>query len=220
MKTRISIQVSKAVLAKVDLIAGPKRSRSAAIERILSQFLLDRKKDTLQTRDLQQINREASRLNLEAAEVLEYQSIEENPEDIEDRHVAEARLKKRGRTYTTAQVRSKLGLDNGKRNSRERAEGGFMYIHMFAFRFKAGVTDEQKDRIVAAIRKLRDEIPGILETWVGRNDSPRGQGYELGGVMKFADKAACEAYGAHPVHQKLLSWLMPLIEPIEVDFNV
>jgi len=36
--------------------------------------------------------------------------------------------------------------------------------------------------------------------------------------MKFVDKAACEAYGAHPVHQKLLSWLMPLIEPIEVDF--
>jgi hypothetical protein len=97
---------------------------------------------------------------------------------------------------------------------------GAMYIHMFAFRFKPGVTDEQKDRIVAAIRKLRDEIPGILETWVGRNDSPRGQGYDLGGVMKFADKAACEAYGAHPVHQKLLGWLMPLIDPIEVDFNV
>jgi hypothetical protein len=90
---------------------------------------------------------------------------------------------------------------------------------MFAFRFKPAVTGEQKDKIVTEIRKLRDEIPGILETWVGRNDSPRGQGYELGGVMKFADKAAYEAYGTHPVHQKLLGWLMPLIEPIEVDFN-
>jgi hypothetical protein len=97
---------------------------------------------------------------------------------------------------------------------------GAMYIHMFAFRFKAGVTGEAKDGIVDAIEKLQDEIPGILETWVGRNDSPRGQGYELGGVMKFADKASCEAYGAHPVHQKLLGWLMPLIEPIEVDFSV
>jgi predicted transcriptional regulator len=112
VKTRISIQLSKAVLAKVDLLAEPTRSRSAAIERILSQFLLERKKDALHACDLQQINRKASRLNLEAAEVLEYQSIEENPGDIEDRHVAEARLKKRGRTYTTAQVRSKLGLDN------------------------------------------------------------------------------------------------------------
>jgi len=94
-----------------------------------------------------------------------------------------------------------------------------MYIHMFAFRFKAGVKEAQKERIFEEIRKLKSEIPEVLESWVGRNDSPRGQGYELGGVMMFADKAACEAYGAHPVHQKLLVCLMPLIEPIEVDFS-
>ena len=93
-----------------------------------------------------------------------------------------------------------------------------MYIHMFAFRFKPGVTDAQKDRIVAEIRKLQGQIPGLLETFVGRNFSPRGEGYELGGAMKFADKASLDAYGPHPVHQQLVSWLMPLIEPIEVDF--
>jgi hypothetical protein len=95
-----------------------------------------------------------------------------------------------------------------------------MYIHMFAFRFKDGVTEEQIGQVVAEIQKLKSEIPQVLESWVGRNDSPRGKGYELGGVMKFADKAACENYSAHPVHQKLLVWLMPLIEPIEVDFTV
>jgi hypothetical protein len=89
---------------------------------------------------------------------------------------------------------------------------------MFAFRFKPGVAERKKDEIVVAIKKLKDDIPEVLETWVGRNESPRGQGYELGGVMKFADAAACERYGAHPIHQKLLAWLMPLIEPIEVDF--
>ena len=94
-----------------------------------------------------------------------------------------------------------------------------MFIHMFAFRFKPGVTDQKKAEIVAAIQNLQKEIPGILETWVGRNVSPRGQGYELGGVMKFAESAACDRYGAHPVHQKLLAWLMPLIDPIEVDFE-
>ncbi len=94
-----------------------------------------------------------------------------------------------------------------------------MYVHMFAFRFKPGVTKATKDEIVTAIRALQDEIPQVLETFVGMNESPRGAGYELGGVMKFADAAACEAYGAHPVHQKLLGWLKPLIEPIEVDFT-
>jgi len=94
-----------------------------------------------------------------------------------------------------------------------------MFIHMFAFRWKPGVTDDQKQNIVTEIRKLQGQIPGLLETSVGLNVSPRGQGYELGGVMKFADQAALDAYGPHPIHQQLLSWLIPLIEPIEVDFD-
>ncbi len=94
-----------------------------------------------------------------------------------------------------------------------------MYIHMFAFRWKPGVTDEQKERVIVEIRKLQGQIPGLVETSVGINISARGQGYELGGAMKFADKASLDAYGPHPVQQKLVSWLMPLIEPIEVDFE-
>jgi hypothetical protein len=94
-----------------------------------------------------------------------------------------------------------------------------MYIHMFAFRWKPGVTEEQKQRVIDEIRKFQGQIPGLLETFVGTNMSPRGHGYELGGVMKFADKVSLDAYGPHPVHQKLVSWLVPLIEPIEVDFE-
>ncbi len=94
-----------------------------------------------------------------------------------------------------------------------------MFIHMFAFRWKPGVTEDQKQRVVSEIRKLQGQIPGLVEASVGINISPRGRGYELGGVMKFADQSALDNYGAHPVHQKLLSWLIPLIEPIEVDFE-
>jgi hypothetical protein len=94
-----------------------------------------------------------------------------------------------------------------------------MYIHVFAFRWKPEVSEEQKDRVISEIRKLQGQIPGLLETSVGKNISPKGQGYELGGVMKFSDRAALDAYGPHPVHQKLVSWLMPLIEPLEVDFE-
>ena len=95
-----------------------------------------------------------------------------------------------------------------------------MFIHMFAFRFKPGVTSAQKDRVLTEIRKLEDQIPEVLESWIGLNVSPRGQGYEFGGAMKFADAAACEKYNLHPVHQALLVWLLPLIDPIEVDFPV
>ena len=83
-----------------------------------------------------------------------------------------------------------------------------------------GVTEEQKEHVAREIRKLQGQIPGLLETWVGKNFSPRGRGYELGGVMKFADRQSLDAYGPHPVHQALVSWLMPLIEPVEIDFCV
>jgi Stress responsive A/B Barrel Domain len=94
-----------------------------------------------------------------------------------------------------------------------------MFIHLFAFRFKASVTEVQKGHVLMEIRKLKEQIPEVQESWVGMNVSPRGQGYEFGGAMKFADAAACERYNSHPVHQKLLTWLIPLIEPIEVDFS-
>jgi hypothetical protein len=95
-----------------------------------------------------------------------------------------------------------------------------MFIHMFAFRFKSGVSKEQKDRVLTEIRALKEHISEVQESWVGMNVSPRGEGYEFGGAMKFADAQACERYNQHPVHQKLLTWLIPLIEPIEVDFPV
>lgn len=76
------------------------------------------------------------------------------------------------------------------------------------------------ERTAREIQNLQGQIPGLLETCVGRNESPRGQGYTFGGVMKFADKASFEAYGPHPAHKKLLVWLLPLIDPLELDFEV
>jgi len=94
-----------------------------------------------------------------------------------------------------------------------------MFIHIFSFRWKSGVTGAEKQRVFHEVGGLRTKIPGILDSAVGFNTSPRGQGYEFGGVMKFADRAAYDAYSAHPVHQHLLTWLLPLIDPMELDFE-
>jgi hypothetical protein len=91
---------------------------------------------------------------------------------------------------------------------------------MFAFRWKPRVTEPQKVRARIEIRNLQGQIPGLLETWVGTNISPRSLGYEFGGVMKFADEASLLAYPTQPAHVELLNWLMPLIEPVEVDFSL
>ena len=95
-----------------------------------------------------------------------------------------------------------------------------MFIHMFAFRLKPGVTEAQQQRMLSEIAALKSQIPLVLESHVGKNVSPRGQDFVIGGVMKFADAAALEAYNIHPAHQALLKWLVPLIDAIEVDFPV
>jgi hypothetical protein len=95
-----------------------------------------------------------------------------------------------------------------------------MIIHTFLFQWKPGTTEAQKARAQTEIQALQGQIPGLLETYTGVNFSPRSLGYEFGGVMKFTDRAALDAYGTHPVHQRLLVWLMPLIEPAELDFEV
>lgn len=95
-----------------------------------------------------------------------------------------------------------------------------MVVHTFAFRWRPEATEDQKNRALAEIRALQGQIPGLIETLAGMNLSSRSPGYGLGGVMKFTDKAALDAYGPHPVHQNLVNWLMPLIDPVEVDFEV
>ncbi len=93
------------------------------------------------------------------------------------------------------------------------------FFHAFAFRWKPGVSEAQKDKAGGEITALQGQIPGLLETHVGPNISPRGKGYTFGGIMLFKDKASLDAYPQHPAHQALVSWLMPLIDAIELDLR-
>ena len=77
MKEKTSITLSPDILAKVDRVAGTKLSRSAVIEQVLRNFFLERNRRKLHARDVQRINASADRLNREAADVVEYQSLEE-----------------------------------------------------------------------------------------------------------------------------------------------
>jgi hypothetical protein len=94
-----------------------------------------------------------------------------------------------------------------------------MYFHVFGFKWKPEATEALRARAAEAILEFRREIPGLLEVAVGPNDSPRGMGYAFVGVMRFTEKAAFEAYVGHPTHVALLQWLVPLIEPVELDFT-
>lgn len=98
------------------------------------------------------------------------------------------------------------------------AEAGTVF-HVFAFQWKPSASDAQKEKAAKDIAAFQGEIPGLLQTHVGPNISPRGKGYTFGGIMQFKDQAALDAYVQHPAHQALLAWLVPLIDAIELDLR-
>lgn len=94
-----------------------------------------------------------------------------------------------------------------------------MFIHIFGFRWKPAATEDDKLRARKEILAFRAVIPGLVAVNVGRNLSERSQGYEFCGLMTFTSKDAFDAYFTHPAHRALLEWLVPLIDPVELDFQ-
>jgi antibiotic biosynthesis monooxygenase (ABM) superfamily enzyme len=92
-------------------------------------------------------------------------------------------------------------------------------FHVFLFQWKAGTTEAQKERAKKEIGAFQGVVPGLIQTNVGENISPRGKGYTFGGIMQFKDEASLAAYFTHPAHQALLTWLVPLIDAAELDLR-
>jgi metal-responsive CopG/Arc/MetJ family transcriptional regulator len=78
MKVKISVTLSKGVLASIDRLARGVLSRSALIEQVLRQYLRSRanktRRKTAHPRDLVRIDKAAAKLNAEASDVLSYHS--------------------------------------------------------------------------------------------------------------------------------------------------
>jgi hypothetical protein len=121
-----------------------------------------------------------------------------------------------GKTFAPAVISVRSGYPVEEAVS---CKEGKMFIHIFGFRWEPAASAADQARAEKEILAFRGVIPGLLEAFVGQNLSPRGQGYTFAGMMKFTDKTACDAYSVHPAHMALLEWLVPLIDPVELDFE-
>lgn len=74
MKKRISITLSTDIWAEIDRQIGAKGSRSAFIEKVLSDHFRKLEREEIGARDLILINADADALNAEAEDVLRYQA--------------------------------------------------------------------------------------------------------------------------------------------------
>jgi hypothetical protein len=97
-----------------------------------------------------------------------------------------------------------------------------MVEHLVLFKLKPEATEEQKEAAIQALRGLKGQIDGILELTCGRNFSQRSQGFEIGLLVRFRDRAALEVYIPHPAHRGAVEqFLHPIREDvIVVDYEL
>ncbi|MFC1850726.1 hypothetical protein ACFL27_11085 [candidate division CSSED10-310 bacterium] len=75
MKIKTSITLSEDIIEYIDSNLDQVRTRSEFIERALRVFIAQRKRDELNARDVEIINKRADDLNEEAEDVLSYQVV-------------------------------------------------------------------------------------------------------------------------------------------------
>ena len=73
MKVKTSVTLSQDLLKAIDEQLGPRNNRSEFIENALRNYIGKVIRDRRNAKDLEIINRQADRLNDEAADVLSYQ---------------------------------------------------------------------------------------------------------------------------------------------------
>lgn len=75
-------------------------------------------------------------------------------------------------------------------------------VHVITFKFKEGITDEQKTEVWKATETLAKAYPGISHVWIKalKVQGP-DENFKHSIVMEFKDQAAFDAYKNDPAHK-------------------
>ena len=89
-----------------------------------------------------------------------------------------------------------------------------MIRHCVFFKFRTGVSTDERAEIYAGLAGLVGQIDGLLSADFGPNVSPEGlaQGFGNGFIMDFVDEAARDRYLPHPAHQAAGARLVAALE--------
>jgi hypothetical protein len=74
-----------------------------------------------------------------------------------------------------------------------------MLRHVAMFKWKDGVTDEQKVAARDALAALKTEVPSVVEYTVGFDIERNPNNWDMVLVADFEDVAGLESYFVHPV---------------------
>ncbi|PKH37810.1 Stress responsive A/B Barrel Domain [Nocardioides alpinus] len=94
-----------------------------------------------------------------------------------------------------------------------------MIRHTVAFRLHHAPGSGEEADFLAAARALGD-IPGV-EAFEQLRQTSAKNGFTFGLSMELADRAAYDAYDAHPVHRAFVAerWVPEVAEFLEIDYE-
>ena len=85
--------------------------------------------------------------------------------------------------------------------------------HLVLLSFKRA---DKADESLAALARLREEIPGMRSYTDGPYSSPEGlnRGFTHAFVMTFESAAARDNYLSHPEHERVKNAVLPFVENV------
>jgi len=72
--------------------------------------------------------------------------------------------------------------------------------HLVLFAVREGASAEEVEDLLASIRGLKDEVPGVVDLSVGKDFTGRAGEYTHALFARFEDRDGLKAYLEHPDH--------------------
>jgi len=94
-----------------------------------------------------------------------------------------------------------------------------MLTHIVCWKYKAGITQQQKETHLAKLKNLPNVIPNIISFNIGFDVLHLERSFDLGLVAVYPNLAALDFYTEHRVHQEAARMSKEIAERVvSVDF--
>ncbi len=95
-----------------------------------------------------------------------------------------------------------------------------MVIHIALFRWKPEFGEADIDAVMADIRRLKQQIPEVIDLTSGVNFGPYSEGYTHAVVVTLKDRNALATYRDHTMHRPVAEAVDRMYEQsIGIDFE-
>ena len=82
-------------------------------------------------------------------------------------------------------------------------------IHVVEIKWNPGVSQADKQQVLAGIKDMAGKIPGIKNIWM-QPDRLEPRDFNTAYAIEFQNRAAADAYAESPIHQAWVNKYVPL----------